>query len=55
MSISSHTGIVILIIIGMATVIGVIVIGAIEARREDRENTASPPNAPQNPTGKRKN
>ncbi len=55
MSISSHTGIVILVIIGMATIIGVIIIGAIEARREDRENSASPQNTQQNPPAKKKN
>ena len=35
MSISSHLGIVLLVIVGMVTVIGVIIIAAIEARRMD--------------------
>jgi hypothetical protein len=55
MSISSHIGTVILVIVGMATVIGVIVIGAIEAKREDRENSSTQSNAQQTPSSKKRN
>ncbi len=55
MSISSHLGMVILVIIGMATVIGVIIIATIEARRADSENSSILPNAPQTTTDKKKN
>ncbi len=39
MSISSHLGIVLLVIVGMATVIGVIIIATIEARRYGQRKT----------------
>jgi hypothetical protein len=55
MSISSHLGIVILVIIGIATVIGVIIIATIEDRRADREKSSALPTAPQTPTSKKKN
>jgi hypothetical protein len=36
MSISSHLGIIILVIVGVVTIIGVVVIAAVEARRMDK-------------------
>ncbi|MBN2019579.1 MAG: hypothetical protein JW749_05075 [Sedimentisphaerales bacterium] len=36
MSISSHLGIVLLVIVGLVTILGVIVIAAIETRRADK-------------------
>ena len=36
MSISSHLGIVLLVIVGVVTIIGVIAIGAIETRRMEK-------------------
>jgi hypothetical protein len=36
MSISSHLGIVLLVIVGMVTIFGVIIIAAIETRRTDK-------------------
>ena len=38
MSISSHLGIVILVIVGVVTVLGVIIAAIIETRRADSEN-----------------
>jgi len=55
MGISSHSGMVILVIIGMATVIGVIVIAMIEARREDSGKPLVLPNSPKTTTDKKKN
>jgi hypothetical protein len=56
MGISSHLGIVILMIIGMATVIGVIIIATIEARRADSGKPSILPNAPpEAPTDKKRN
>ena len=55
MGISSHLGIAILVIIGMATVVGVLIIAMIEARRADSENSSILPNASQAPTSKKKN
>ena len=55
MGISSHLGMVLLVIIGMVTVIGVIIIATIEARRADSENSSILPNASQAPTSKKKN
>jgi hypothetical protein len=42
MGISSHLGMVLLVIVGMATVVGVIIIAIIEARRADSENPPAP-------------
>jgi len=42
MSISSHLGIVLLVIVGAVTIFGVIIIAAIEARRMDREKSSIP-------------
>jgi len=55
MSISSHWGMVILVMVGMATIIGVIVIATIEVRRADSEKSSTLPNLPQTPAGKKKN
>ena len=55
MSISSHSGIVILAIIGLATVIGVIIIATIEARRADSGKPSILPNTPEATTDKKKN
>ena len=54
MGISSHLGIVILVIIGMATVIGIIIIATIEAGRADSGKPSILPNSPQAPTDKKK-
>jgi hypothetical protein len=40
MSISSHLGIVLLIIVGVVTILGVILIAAIETRRMDKSESA---------------
>jgi hypothetical protein len=45
MSISSHLGIVILVIVGAVTVLGVIIAAIIETKRMDREK----PSVPQQP------
>lgn len=55
MGISSHLGMVLLVIIGMATVIGVIVIATIEARRADSGKPSILSNAPEATTDKKKN
>lgn len=54
MSISSHLGMVLLVIIGMATVIGVIIIAMIEARREDSGKPLILPNSPKTTTDKKR-
>jgi len=54
MGISSHWGIVLLVIIGMATVIGVIIIATIEARRADSGKPSILPHAPEPPAVKKK-
>ena len=54
MGISSHLGIVLLIITGMATVIGVIIIATIEARRSDSGKPSIIPHAPETPAGRKK-
>jgi hypothetical protein len=54
MGISSHLGIVLLIITGLATVIGVIIIGMIEARRADSGKPSILPHAPEPPADKKK-
>ncbi|MGA2679924.1 MAG: hypothetical protein ABSF37_11590 [Sedimentisphaerales bacterium] len=55
MSISSHLGMVILVIIGMATVVGVLIIAMIEARRTDSGKSSILSNAPETTTDKKKN
>jgi hypothetical protein len=55
MGISSHLGIVILMIIGMVTVIGVIIIAIIETKRAYSEKPPAMPNTPQTPVNKKKN
>jgi hypothetical protein len=54
MSISSHSGIVLLIIVGLATIIGVIIIATIEARRSDSGKPSILPHAPETPADKKK-
>jgi hypothetical protein len=54
MGISSHLGIVLLIITGIATVIGVIIIATIEAKRADRENPPAPQQTAAKPTDKKR-
>ena len=54
MGISSHLGIVLLVIIGMATVIGVIIIATIEAKRADSGKPSILPHAPEPPADKKK-
>ena len=55
MSISSHTGMVILVVVGMAAIIGVIIIALIEAKRGDSENLSIPSNTQQMPNNKKRN
>jgi hypothetical protein len=55
MGISSHWGIVILVVIGLATVIGIIIIATIEAKRADSGKPSILPNAQETPTDKKKN
>ena len=54
MSISSHLGIVLLVIVGAVTIFGVIIIAAIEARRMDREKPSVPPQPAVTPTDKKR-
>ena len=54
MGISSHSGIVLLIIVGLATVIGVIIIATIEARRADSENQPTPQQTAVKPADKKR-
>jgi hypothetical protein len=54
MGISSHLGIVLLMIIGMATVIGVIVIAVFETKRADSGKSSLIPGAPEPPADNKK-
>jgi hypothetical protein len=54
MGISSHLGIILLIITGMATVIGVIIIATIEVKRADSENPPAPQQTAVKPTDKKR-
>ncbi len=54
MSISSHLGIVLLIVVGVVTILGVIVIAAIEAKRMDSELPSVPPQATELPADKKR-
>ena len=54
MGISSHLGIVILAIIGMTTVIGVIIIAMIEAKRADSGKSSLIPGKIETPPDKKK-
>jgi hypothetical protein len=54
MGISSHLGIALLILIGITTVIGVIIIATIEARRADSGKSSIIPRAPEPPVDKKK-
>ncbi len=55
MSISSHLGMVLLVIVGMTAVIGVIIIAIIEARRADSGKSSILSSAPETTTDKKKN
>jgi hypothetical protein len=54
MGISSHLGIAVLMLIGIATVIGVIIIATIEARRADSGKPSIIPGAPEPPADRKK-
>jgi hypothetical protein len=54
MSISSHLGIVLLVIVGAVTILGVIAIAAIEARRIDGELPPVPPPATELPADRKR-
>ncbi len=54
MSISSHLGIVLLVIVGAVTTIGVIVIAAIETRRMDSKLPPVPPQTTELPADKKR-
>jgi hypothetical protein len=54
MSISSHLGMFLLVVIGMATVIGVIIIAVIETRRPDINQPTIPQQSPEKPADKKK-
>jgi hypothetical protein len=54
MGISSHLGIVLLVIVGLAAIIGVIIIAMIETKRTDNEKPSASPIAPQTPADKKK-
>lgn len=54
MSISSHLGMIILVIVGMATVIGVIIIAVIETRCSDKNGPTIPQQSMEKSTAKKK-
>ena len=54
MSISSHVGIVILVIVGAITVLGVIIAAIIETKRMDREKPSVPQQPAVTPTDKKR-
>lgn len=54
MSISSHSGIILLVIVGLATIIGVIIAAIIETRRADSENPPTPQQTAVKPTDKKR-
>ena len=54
MSISSHLGIVILVIVGAVTVLGVIIAAIIETRRMDKEKPSVPQQISATPADKKK-
>lgn len=54
MGISSHLGIVILIIVGVATVLGVITAAIIETRRMDKEKPSTTQQTTETPAGKKR-
>ena len=51
---SSHLGIVILVIVGVVTVLGVIIAAIIETRRADRENPPAPQQTAVKPTDRKR-
>jgi NADH:ubiquinone oxidoreductase subunit 3 (subunit A) len=54
MSMSSHLGIVILVIVGAVTVLGVIIAAIIETRRMDSEKPSTPQQTAVTPTDKKR-
>ena len=54
MSISSHLGMILLVVIGMATVIGVIIIAVIETRRADTNQPMMPRQPAEKPADRKK-
>lgn len=54
MNISSHSGIVILVIVGAVTVLGLIIAAIIETRRMDREKPSVPQQPVVTPTDKKR-
>jgi hypothetical protein len=54
MSISSHLGIVILVIVGAVTVLGVIIAAIFETRHMDREKPSAPQQTSATPADKKK-
>jgi hypothetical protein len=54
MGISSHLGIALLVLIGITTVIGVIIIATIEARRADSGKSSLIPGATEPPADRKK-
>ena len=54
MSISSHLGMVILVIVGVVTVLGVIIAAIIETRRADSENPPAPQQTAVKPADKKR-
>ncbi len=54
MGISSHMGIVILVIVGIVTVLGVIIAAILETKRADSEKPPAIQNTPQTPPDRKK-
>jgi hypothetical protein len=54
MGISSHLGIALLMLIGITTVIGIIIIATIEAKRADSGKSSLIPGTPETPPDKKK-
>ncbi|MGA2092305.1 MAG: hypothetical protein ABSH16_02710 [Sedimentisphaerales bacterium] len=54
MSISSHLGMILLVVIGMATVLGVIIIAVIETRRADTNQPTMPQQPAEKPADRKK-
>jgi hypothetical protein len=54
MSISSHLGMIILVIVGFATIVGVIIIAVIETRHADTATPTIPQQPLEKPTDRKK-
>lgn len=54
MGISSHLGIVIIVIVGIVTVLSVIIAAIIETKRADSENSSAPQQTAVKPTDKKR-